>query len=90
MIEPKPPPSRSCATLLEDGFVVLLGGPAREDHDASAVERRLDDVAHALGERAMGTPAFSYAFLASACSMCAVGGFTLMTCAPSWAAICAA
>ena len=38
----------------------------------------------------MGTAALSYAFLASICSMCLVGGFTLMTWAPSWAAIWAA
>ena len=33
---------------------------------------------------------FSKTFFASACSMRSLGGFTLMMCAPSWAAICAA
>ena len=37
-----------------------------------------------------GTLLASYAFLASACSMNAVGGLTLMMFAPSCAAICAA
>ena len=32
----------------------------------------------------------SYTFLAAETSRCAVGGFTLMMCAPSWHAICAA
>src|SRR5262245_8965426 len=42
------------AALLEDGLVVLAGGAAGEDHDAAAVERRLNDVAHALAERPDG------------------------------------
>src|SRR3990170_2049824 len=37
--------------FVEDRLVVLLGGAAREDDDAPAVEGRLDDVAHALGQR---------------------------------------
>src|SRR5438128_9025207 len=41
------------AHLVEDRLV-LVGGAAREDHDAPAVEGGLDHVAHALGERADG------------------------------------
>src|SRR3990172_2536289 len=37
--------------LVEDRLVVLLGGAAREDDDTPSVEGRLDDVAHALGQR---------------------------------------
>src|SRR3990172_2820462 len=37
--------------FVEDRLVVLLGGAAREDDDAPAVEGRLDHVAHALGQR---------------------------------------
>src|SRR5215470_4502684 len=39
------------ANLVED-LLVLGGGAARENDDAAAVERRLHDVPHALGERA--------------------------------------
>src|SRR5438309_7110946 len=39
------------AHLVEDRLV-LVGGAAREDHDAPAVEGGLDYVAHALGQRA--------------------------------------
>src|SRR5712691_10669879 len=40
--------------LVEDRFVVLLGGPAREDHDTPAVEGRLHHVTHPLAERGPG------------------------------------
>src|SRR6266852_1737026 len=39
------------AALVEDRLVVLLGGPAREDHDAAPVEGGLHHVAHALAQR---------------------------------------
>jgi hypothetical protein len=39
---------------------------------------------------AIGIWYFSKTFCASACSTWAVGGLTLMTWAPSWAAMCAA
>src|SRR5712692_3705858 len=39
------------ADLLEEGFVVLLGGPAGEDHDAAAVEGGLHDMPHPFGQR---------------------------------------
>src|SRR5512134_1086456 len=38
------------AALVEDRLVVLLGGPAREDHDAAAVEGRLHHVPHPLAQ----------------------------------------
>ena len=51
MIEPKPPPSRMARISSKNG-VVLVGGAAREDHDATAVEGGLHDVADPLGQRA--------------------------------------
>src|SRR5437867_2685593 len=39
------------AGLVHDLLVVVLLGSAREDHDPPAVERRLDHVADALGQR---------------------------------------
>ena len=51
---PEPTAVADAAVLLVERLVVLARGAAREDHDALAVERRLDDVADALGQRADG------------------------------------
>jgi len=51
MMEPKPPPFRDAADLVQHAGLVL-GLAAREDHDAPPVEGALHHVAHALGQRA--------------------------------------
>ena len=90
MIEPNPPPSRSwryssnrrlSSSLVAPPEKMTMRLPSKDDWTTWRTRS-----ASVL----IGTPALSYAFFASACSMCAVGGFTLMTCAPSWAAIWAA
>jgi hypothetical protein len=87
MIEPKPPPSAMPRISSSTPRCPSLA--AREDDDAAAAER-------ACTTWRCARPACDRDLLAlvdllgGACSRCAVGGFTLMMCAPSWAAICAA
>src|SRR5215207_8082043 len=90
MIEPNPPPSRSCRYSSNRRLSSSLVAPPEK------ITIRLPSKADWTTWRTrsasvlMGTPALSYDFLASACSRCALGGFTLMICAPSCAAIWAA
>ena len=91
MMEPKPPPSRMARYSSKSASSFSLVAPPEKMTMRRPGEGRLHHVAHAVGQRVdLARAAFSYAFLASGCSMCWVGGLTLMTCAPSCAAICAA
>src|SRR5262249_46627477 len=55
-------PVADTSYLLED-ILVALRGPAREDHYPAAVERALDHMTDALGDRADGDPFLLVVFL---------------------------
>jgi hypothetical protein len=57
MIEPKPPPSR-IARASAKKRLVFTARSARENHNAFAVERALDDVAHPVRQRFDGDMMF--------------------------------
>jgi hypothetical protein len=91
MIEPKPPPAAMPFTSASTSSVPLASPPEkmtmRRPLNADCTQWRTRSAQGADGDVALLA---RRTFFASACSMCAFGGLTLMMCAPSCAAICAA
>jgi len=89
MMEPKAPPAAISVTSFSTSSVPLAFAAA-EDHDAASIEGAPHHFLHPVGEGLDDDAILSKAAAASFTSRCFLGGFTLMTWAPNWAAIWAA